>query len=84
MSAMEYVHTTLMLVNDSRAYHPLEKDCVLRHLQDMAHDIMKCSWDVVPRWSQRVWDGVEKNNVSWAEDKVIPQPLCVYGHCWLG
>ena len=72
MSAMEYIHTVLMLVNDSQAYDPLDRDSVLCQSQDVAHDIMQCYWDVVHRWSQRVLDEVENNNISWAEEQLIP------------
>ena len=60
-----------MLLDDSQAYDPLDRDYVLRQLQDMAHDIMQCYWDVVHRWSQRVWDEVENINISWAEEQLI-------------
>ena len=46
-------------------------DSVLCQLQDVAHDIMQCYWDVVHRWSQRVLDEVENNNISWAEEQLI-------------
>ena len=71
MSAMEYIHTVLMLVNDSQAYDPLDRDYGLRQLQNVAHDIMQRYWDVVHRWSQRVWDEVENNNISRAEEQLI-------------
>ena len=40
-SAMEYVHASLALVNDTRAYENGDKAHILHHIQDVVHDAIE-------------------------------------------
>ena len=71
LSPMEYVNAAIALVNDNRAYDGGDRGAILRHIQDVTHDIMERPWDVVRRWSQRVWDAVEKKHFTWGDDQHI-------------
>ena len=71
LTQMEYINASLALINDSRAYEPRDRDHILRHIQDVTHDIMDRPWDVVRRWSQRVWDAVERRELSWGDSQLI-------------
>ena len=71
LSQMEYINATLMLVNDKRACSSIERDGILRHLQDVTHDVMVRPWENVRRWSQYVWDAVERRELSWADSQQI-------------
>ena len=71
LSPMEYIHASLALVNDQRAYVQRDRDHILRHIQDVTHDCMERPWDVVRKWSQRVWDAVERKEFSWGDHQLI-------------
>ena len=44
---MQYVNATIALLNDPRAFHPEDRSHILRHLQDVTHDIMERPWEDV-------------------------------------
>ena len=71
LSALEYIHAFVKLVNDHRAYDPAHKDDMLRHLQDVIHDAMDRSWEAVRRWTQQVWDAVERQDLRWGDTQLI-------------
>ena len=71
LAPMEYVHAALALVNDRKAYNPGDREGILKHIQDVAHDAMERPWEDVRKWSQCVWDMVEKGSITWSEDQLI-------------
>ena len=71
LSPMEYIQATLRLVNDPRACKQEDRDHILLHLQDVTHDIMERPWEGVRRWSQYVWDAVERGEFKWSDAQLI-------------
>ena len=71
LSPMVYVNATIRLVNDSRACAAGEREHILRHLQDVTHDVMVRPWENVRRWSQYVWDAVERREIAWDDTQSI-------------
>ena len=47
LSPMEYVHAALKLANDARACDPYDREYILRHIQDVAHDAMERQLEAV-------------------------------------
>ena len=71
ITPMEYIHAAIKLVNDHRAYQPEDRDHIMRHIQDVVHDAMERPWENVRRWSQYVWDAVEKGEFKWSDSQLI-------------
>ena len=71
LSPMEYVHASIKLVNDPRAYDQEDREHIMRHIQHVTHDIMERPWEGVRRWSQFIWDAVEKGQLKWSDTQLI-------------
>ena len=71
LSMPEYVNASIALLMDKRAYHPGDADHVLAHIQDVTHDVLLRPWEGIRRWSQHVWDEVEKGNITWDQHQII-------------
>ena len=71
IAPLEYINATIALIRDRRAYDPQDLSGILRHLQDVTHDAMERSWPLVRKWSQHIWDQVEKGYITWADHQAI-------------
>ena len=71
LAPMEYVHAALALINDNRSHHPQDREHILRHIQEVAHDAIDRQWDEVRRWTQFIWDEVEKDHLRWSDRQLI-------------
>ena len=71
LAPMEYVNATLALIKDTQAYDPADLLGIVDHLQDVTHDVMQRPWPAVRRWSQFIWDGVEKGTFRWNDYQII-------------
>ena len=71
LSPMEYVNAALTLVNDKRACATQDRDYILKHIQDVSHDAMRRPWESVRRWSQHIWDAVERKEMGWSDTQLI-------------
>lgn len=61
MLELEYINATLRLIQDKNAYDQGDKDHIIGHLVDVSRDAQYRDWDDVLRWSQSVWDNIEKD-----------------------
>ena len=71
ISMLEYVNASLALIMDHRAFRPEDREHILAHIQDVTHDAMERPWGETHRWSQHVWDQVEKGNLKWNDHQLI-------------
>ena len=65
MSPLEYIHAVLTLLMDPASHHIRDHSHIMSHLSDVTHDAMERDWPAVRRWSQYVWDSVEKGRFTW-------------------
>ena len=73
----EYMNALLALITDSRAFHPEERDHIMAHILDVSRDAMDRPWDTVRKWSQYIWDEVEKGNLTWRDRQSIHNHRCM-------
>ena len=71
LGALEYIHVSIRLVRDNRAYDPADYPHIMRHIQDLSHDAMERAWPAVRRWSQFIWDMVEIGELVWSDYQAI-------------
>lgn len=71
MSFNEYINCTLLLVNDDEAYNKNDLPHILRHLSAVATDAMFRPWPSVRRWTQAIWDYVERGKCQWDSETFI-------------
>lgn len=65
ITPLEYLSASLRLLHDSSAYRPCDRDHILRHTMAVSIDALTRSWPGVRRWSQTIWDSVEKGWCKW-------------------
>lgn len=65
MSFNEYINCSLLLLNDEETYNPSDLKHILRHLSAVTTDAMVRPWAGVRRWSQYIWDCVERGKCKW-------------------
>lgn len=66
MTYHEYVSCLLALIHDSSAFIPSERDDIIRHFHAVAIDAIVRPWPSVRRWTQLIWDHVEKGTCKWS------------------
>ena len=71
LTALEYTNALVKLIMDHRASHPGDQMHMLRHLRDVTHDAMERPWPAVRRWSQAVFDAIERGEFIWADHQEI-------------
>jgi hypothetical protein len=72
MDPMEYITCLVTLIRDGRAEHSeVDRECMLRHLQQVTSDAMVRPWKQVRRWSQLVFDNIERGEYEWIDDNRI-------------
>ena len=71
MSFAEYVSASLALIRDPRAYKAGDREGIIAHIRDVAQVTIDRPWEGVRRWSQLVWDGIEKGNLTWQDEQKI-------------
>lgn len=71
MSFNEYINCTLLLVNDDEAYNKNDLPHILRHLSAVATDALFRPWPAVRRWTQAIWDYVERGKCKWDSETFI-------------
>ena len=67
LSVLEYTNALVKLVLDIRAYHPDDHRHIMRHLRNVTHDAMERPWSAVRRWSQAVFDAIERGEFMWPD-----------------
>lgn len=66
MSYQEYVSCFLSLLHDTKSHDPADRDDILLHFHAVATDAIHISWPHVRRWTQQIWDHVEKGRCKWS------------------
>ena len=71
LTALEYINAMVKLAMDSSAYDPRDQPHILSHLRDVSHDAMERPWNAVRRWSQAIFDAVERGDFCWYDRQDI-------------
>lgn len=67
ITSIEYIDATLQLIQDKGACNKADIPHILKHLSCVTTDIMARPWVSVRKWSQHIWDAVEKKKCSWKD-----------------
>lgn len=71
MSALEYINASLLLLQDKSAYEPRDRELILKHILAVSTDALAGPWPDVRRWSQYIWDQVDKGRCTWDNTAMI-------------
>lgn len=71
LSMIEYVNSTLLLLQDSDAYRHEDLKPILAHLTAVTTDAMVRPWSAVRAWSQYIWDCIERGKCTWTSYQFI-------------
>lgn len=71
LSMVEYISCNLALLQDTDAYADSDLHDMIKHLGAVAIDAMVRPWPNVRRWSQHIWDLVEKGKCRWSDYQLI-------------
>lgn len=73
MTQLEYLNASLLLLNDSTAYKQSDLPYIIHHLSQVSTDAIALPWHGVRKWSQYVWDQIEKGKCSWRDKALIQE-----------
>lgn len=73
MSALEYINCTHLLLRDYDAFDIADKEDIFNHLTAVTTDALARPWPAVRRWSQFIWDSVEKGRCEWNSYQYIQE-----------
>ena len=72
LQPLEYMDAVLKLVeDDDSAWSEDERKLIRKHLGNVTHDAMSRPWADVRRWSDFIFDQVEKGQLKWTEKQEI-------------
>lgn len=71
LSPLEYINASLLLWNDPSAYDPEDSQPIIDHITEVSTDALVRPWSSVRRWSDFVWDSVDKGRCVWADTAFI-------------
>lgn len=71
LTALEYISASLSLLADPSAYDPKDRDNILRLIIAVSIDTRSMPWAGVRRWSQLIWDNIEKGRCNWSDHLFI-------------
>lgn len=71
INSYDYLDGFVGLLRDPRATVQDDLPHMLRHLQDVIRDTRDKSWGVVRKWSQGVFDAIEKGEYTWKDYQII-------------
>lgn len=71
LSMIEYISCTLALLRETDAYSANDLHDIIRHLGAVAIDAMVRPWPSVRRWSQHIWDLIERGRCKWSDYQII-------------
>lgn len=71
MTSDEYMYCALALLHEKDTCDPRDRDDILAHIFAVATDILTRPWPAVRRWTQYVWDAVEKGRCKWGDYRYI-------------
>ena len=67
----EYLAASLALIRDQRACRSEDREHILAHIHDVTQDAIGRPWEAVRRWSQGVWDKVDRGILLWDDTQGI-------------
>lgn len=73
ITPLEYLSASLRLLHDPSAHRACDRDYILRHLLAVSIDAVTRLWAGVRRWTQTVWDSVEKGWCTWDDTAFIQE-----------
>lgn len=71
LNSAEYINAMLLLLDDDSAYAPADKQHIFRHIIQVSTDSLTRPWAPVKKWSQYIWDSVERGRCTWQQDGFI-------------
>lgn len=71
MTYHEYVCCLLSLLHDNKSHDIEDRQYILAHFHAVAIDAITMPWPNVRRWTQQVWDHIEKGRCKWTSDTFI-------------
>lgn len=71
MTSDEYMYCALALLHEKDSCQPEDRDHILEHVFAVATDILTRPWPAVRRWTNYVWDSVEKGRCKWDDFRFI-------------
>lgn len=73
LTPLEYIQASLSLLDDSTAYQPQDKDYIYKHTLYVATDALSRPWPAVRKWSQTIWDCVDRGRCVWSDSRFIQE-----------
>lgn len=71
MTSDEYIYCVLALLHEKDSCQHEDRDDILAHLFAVVTDILNRPWPAVRRWTQYVWDSVERGRCKWSDYRFI-------------
>lgn len=71
ITSEEYMYCVLALLHEKDSSQPDDREHILAHVFAVATDILTRPWPAVRRWTQSVWDSVEKGRCRWNDYRFI-------------
>lgn len=71
LTPLEYISASLKLLHDTTACRPADRDHILRHVLSVSVDALTRPWGGVRKWTQSIWDSVEKGWCKWDDARFI-------------
>lgn len=73
LSALEYLNAMIVLLHDTSAYDPNDFAAMFKHVMCVATDALARPWPGVRKWSQYIWDAVDKGRCRWSDAGFIQE-----------
>lgn len=73
MTQLEYLNASLLLLNDKTAYRHVDLPHIIHHLSQVSTDAIALPWHGVRKWSQYIWDQIERGKCSWRDKALIQE-----------
>lgn len=71
LSPLEYINASLLLWSDPSAYDPEDSQAIMDHITEVSTDALVRPWTSVRRWSNFIWDSVDKGRCVWSDTAFI-------------
>ena len=78
ITATEYVDAFMAMLCDYRAREPADLLNQMKHLHNVTTDIMSRPWSCIRKWSQFVFDEIEKGEMAWGDKNAIQFVRCQF------
>ena len=71
LTEFEYIEAMLALINDQAAYDPEDRPYISKHMEQVSKDARGRHWPNVRKWSQGIWDSIERKDYTWEDTQLI-------------